>query len=78
MKMMSWSRYHGLSWSFPRAARQRPAAMGRKIRRRYHASGNAGAAPGSSPDVAGLFGRNPFQSVMRMFRTRVRPADTDV
>jgi hypothetical protein len=36
MKMMSWSRYHCLSWSPLRAARQHRAMM-HKIRRRHHA-----------------------------------------
>jgi hypothetical protein len=36
MKMMSWSRYHCLSWSLLRAVRQHRAMM-RKIRRRHRA-----------------------------------------
>jgi hypothetical protein len=46
MKMMSWSRYRCLSWSIPRAARQRPAMTGRKIRR--PSSNHAGASRSSS------------------------------
>jgi hypothetical protein len=76
MKMMSWSRYHCLSRSIPRVARQRPAMTGRKIRR--HPSNHAGAAQSSSPAASGVLRRNCFQSLMRMFRTGVRPADTDV
>jgi hypothetical protein len=34
MKMMTWSRYHCLSWSLLRAGRQRRTARIRKIRHR--------------------------------------------
>jgi hypothetical protein len=77
MKMMSWSRYRCLSWSLPRAARQCPAARRHKIRRQNRGF-NRAAARGALPDVSGSFLRNCFESVMRMFRTGVRPADTDV
>jgi hypothetical protein len=36
MKMMTWSRYHCLSWSLLRAGRQRRTARIRKIRHRHH------------------------------------------
>jgi hypothetical protein len=36
MKMMTWSRYHCLSWSLLRAGRQRRTARIRKIRHRRH------------------------------------------
>jgi len=55
MEMMSWSRYRCLSRSVPRAARQRPAMKGRKIRR--PSSNHAGAARSSSPAVSGVYSR---------------------
>src|ERR1700688_568821 len=76
MKMMSWSRYHCLSRSIPRAAHLRPAARRHKIRRQ-HRGFNRAAARGAPLDVSGSFLRNCFESVMRMFRTWMRPGDTD-
>jgi hypothetical protein len=53
MNMMSWSRYHCLSWSFRRMriARSHRAARFHKIRRRRRFRLQR-AIPGSAPDIA--------------------------
>jgi hypothetical protein len=79
MKMMSWSRYHCLSWSFLQAARRHRAAKGHRIRRRRDVARDAEPAQASLPGVSEPFLTKPFltkpfltkcfQFVMRMFRT---------
>ena len=77
MKTMSWSRYHCLSWSVLRAARQHRVAKRHSIRHRRDASSNAPAMAGLWGDDSSSLRSNRFRSVMRMFRTEARPGDTD-
>jgi hypothetical protein len=76
MKMMSWSRYRGLSWSSVHAARCHHGVKIHKTRRRNRAFIDAAAAPRSAPDFCRAV--QCFQFLIRMFRTRARPTDTDV
>ena len=65
MKMMSWSRYHCLSWSHLRAERRsRSRLRGMKSRK----TRPCGLAAQPRPPVAGVLGRY-FQFVIRLFRT---------
>jgi hypothetical protein len=93
MKTMSWSRYHGLSWSFTRI-RTHLRHGGAKRRRRAAAamvSTRAGAIvvrPGggepesSQADLAGglahRFLARVSQSLTRIFRTKRLRSDTDI
>jgi hypothetical protein len=70
MKMMSWSRYHCLSWSLMRAAHTRRVRRIHKTRQRRHASD-------MSP-VAAVAGASRFQFLIRMFRTGAWSGYTDV
>ena len=76
MKTMSWSRYHCLSLSVLRAARQQRAGKNRGDRRRHHARHGTATAPLLPPGVSGPF--RCVQSVMRIFWTGAWRSDTDV
>jgi hypothetical protein len=76
MKMMSWSRYHCLSWSLMHAARRRRAAKIHRRRRRNHAFIGGGSAPRSAPGLMGP--AECFQFVIRMFRTKAQSGSTDI
>lgn len=90
MKTMSWSRYHALSWSFSRirphhgrgAKRARRMAKAAAI-----ADSTAPAAPAVRPGAAdpGRQGRGDFgflvtvsQALIRIFRTKALPGETDI
>jgi hypothetical protein len=100
MKMMSWSRYHALSWSAPRV-RPRLRHGGMKPKRpsfkRHHSvkASAAIASEGAASEVmTGLSGGNKpshrgrgpgagflawaLLSLIKIFRTRVLPGDTDI
>jgi hypothetical protein len=92
MRMMSWSRYHSLSWSQAHA-RRRHAVKIHKTRRGNHALIGEGAvsAPSVSPSLNPGFPepRLPwpigffqpvrcFQFLVRMFRTKARSGETDI
>jgi hypothetical protein len=76
MKMMSWSRYHCLSWALLHAARQqRRAARIRRIRHRHLGVTGERARwrwwSGVSRPIC-------FQFVIRMLRTETRSGGTDI
>ena len=94
MKMMSWSRYHALSWSAPRV---RPRLRHGGMKRRRHSLKpstvvvSGGLASEVTTDLSG--GNEPLhrgrcpgagflvwasRSLIKIFRTRVLPGDTDI
>jgi hypothetical protein len=70
MKMMSWSRYHCLSWSFMRVAHPHRAL---KIR----AARVCRNVPRSKCSQAGRLKAKWLRFVVRMFRTKAQSGYTD-
>jgi hypothetical protein len=77
MKMMSWSRYHCLSWSFVRAEHRH---RGGRIHQTPHRSRGVIDLPRATSEsfLARLFRAGCFQSVIKTVRTKARPRDTEV
>jgi len=83
MKMMSWSRYHALSWLVVRA-RIHPRHHMKRMRHPARAvvlvapevqSGGLGSRPGRAPARALT---RALRSIVKIFRTRVVPGETDI